>query len=122
MSAWNSFTTLIIDWMGKAKYFIALSLSLLLIGGISMAAQGRLRYGIDFRGGTLVYVRFAQTRPWTKFAARSATKGLRGSTSSRSAIFPIPSSKNDVVIGLEKKGQGEQALDAGKAGHSRRIA
>ena len=48
-----------IDWMGKAKYFVALSLILLAVGWASILMHGGLRYGIDFRGGTLVYVRFA---------------------------------------------------------------
>ena len=48
-----------LDWMGKAKYFVALSLTLLVIGAVSIIRQGGLRDGIDFRGGTLVYVRFA---------------------------------------------------------------
>jgi len=103
-----------IDWMGKAKYFIALSLSLLIIGGISVAAHGGLRYGIDFRGGTLVYVRFAQTPPLDKIRAELSAEGLSGSTIQPISDISDPSSKNDVVIGLEEKGQGEQALDAGK--------
>ena len=55
-----------IDWMGKAKYFVALSLFLLTIGWISILRHGGMRYGIDFRGGTLVYVRFSGPPP-TRF-------------------------------------------------------
>ena len=62
-----------IDWMGKAKYFVALSLTLLAIGAISIIHQGGLRYGIDFRGGTLVYVRFAGPPPIDQLR-----KGLAG--------------------------------------------
>ena len=50
-----------IDWMGKAKYFYGLSAILLIAGLISWLHEGGLRYGIDFRGGTNVDVRFAQT-------------------------------------------------------------
>src|SRR5438128_7493187 len=49
-----------IDWMGKAKYFYALSAILLLAGWVSIFAKGGLYYGIDFKGGTNVDVRFAQ--------------------------------------------------------------
>ena len=49
-----------IDWMGKAKYFYGLSGILLLAGLISWGHHGGLRYGIDFKGGTNVDVRFAQ--------------------------------------------------------------
>jgi preprotein translocase subunit SecF len=103
-----------LNWMGKAKYFIALSLSLLLIGGISWLHQGGLRYGIDFRGGTLVYVRFAQAPPLDKIRSQLSTEGLGASTIQPISDISDPSSRNDVVIGLEKKGQGEQELDAGK--------
>jgi preprotein translocase subunit SecF len=49
-----------IDWMGKAKYFYALSAILLVAGWTSVLLKGGLQYGIDFRGGTNVDVRFAQ--------------------------------------------------------------
>ncbi|HYL98154.1 MAG TPA: protein translocase subunit SecF, partial [Blastocatellia bacterium] len=50
-----------IDWMGKAKYFFALSGILLLAGWSSIFLKGGLRYGIDFKGGTNVRVRFAKS-------------------------------------------------------------
>ena len=70
-----------IDWMGKAKYFVALSVALLLIGGASMGLRKQrtgdfLLYGIDFKGGTLVYVRFAQAPPVDKIRQGLATQGL----------------------------------------------
>ena len=40
-----------LDWMGKAKYFVALSLILLTVGWASILKNGGMRYGIDFRGG-----------------------------------------------------------------------
>ena len=49
-----------IHWMSKAKYFYALSGVLLLVGLISIISQGGIRYGLDFKGGTNVDVRFAQ--------------------------------------------------------------
>jgi preprotein translocase subunit SecF len=48
-----------VDWMGKAKYFVGLSLILLVIGGVSVLRQG-MTYGIDFRGGTDITVRADQ--------------------------------------------------------------
>ncbi len=41
-----------IDWMGKAKYFFALSGILLLAGWTSIFFGSGIRYGIDFKGGT----------------------------------------------------------------------
>ena len=50
-----------IDWMGKAKYFYALSAILLIAGWTSVFLNHGLRYSIDFKGGTNVDVRFAKT-------------------------------------------------------------
>jgi preprotein translocase subunit SecF len=104
-----------LDWMGKAKYFFALSLSLLLIGGISWVSKGRtLRYGIDFKEGTLVYVRFAHEPPIDQIRKGLAQEGLGNSVIQRITDISNPNS-NEVAIGLEEKGQsGQQALDAGK--------
>src|SRR6202162_1056316 len=104
-----------IDWMGKAKYFVSLSLILLAVGWISILRNGGLRYGIDFRGGTLVYVRFSGPAP-----VNQIRKGLQDAGLANSSIQTISDnvlnsgSQNDVVIGIEKTGQGDEALDAGK--------
>ncbi len=104
-----------LDWMSRAKYFVALSLSLLLIGGISWVRKGfSLRYGIDFKGGTLVYVRFAQVPPIDKIRQGLAAQGLGESVIQRITDIANPNT-NEVVIGLEQRGQGEEALDVGKA-------
>jgi preprotein translocase subunit SecF len=100
-----------IDWMGKAKYFAALSLILLAIGWISVWKQG-FRYGIDFRGGTLVTVRFSAPPPIDQIR-----KGLDGAGLHNATITPIsdisdPNSRNDVEISFEQQGRGDQALDA----------
>ena len=104
-----------VDWMGKAKYFVALSLILLAIGWFSILRNGGLRYGIDFRGGTLVYVRFSGPAPIDQIR-----KGLQAANLANSSIQSISdnvlngNSQNDVVIGIEKKGEGDEALDASK--------
>jgi len=102
-----------IDWVGKAKYFIALSAILLVAGWVSMAMRGGLRYGIDFRGGTLVYVRFAQKPPIDKVRAALHAKGLGDSTIQEIGDVTRPSA-NELVIGLDVKSDQENALDQGK--------
>jgi preprotein translocase subunit SecF len=47
-----------VDWLGKRKLFFFISIALLLIGIASLAMKGEFRYGLDFKGGTLVVVRF----------------------------------------------------------------
>jgi preprotein translocase subunit SecF len=103
-----------VDWMGKAKYFVALSLSLLVIGAISVVHQGGLRYGVDFKGGTLVYVRFAGTPQLDQIRQGLSAEGLGNSVIQRITDPTSPSSVNDVVISFEKKGEGDESLDAGR--------
>jgi preprotein translocase subunit SecF len=111
-----------IDWMGKTKYFVGLSLLLLAIGWISIFSKGGLGYGIDFRGGTLVYVRFAQEPPIDALRKGLAAEGLSNSTIQQIHDITRPDT-HEVVIGVEEKTTGgpnnEQAqtqeLDAGRA-------
>ncbi|HEX4074849.1 MAG TPA: protein translocase subunit SecF [Candidatus Acidoferrales bacterium] len=103
-----------VDWMGKTKYFVSMSLILLAVGWTAVAKNHGLRYGIDFRGGTLVYVRFAQTPPINKIRSGLEHAGLGNSTIQQISDISDPSSKNDVVIGLEQSGTTDQSLDAGK--------
>src|SRR5580704_1979221 len=103
-----------LDWMSKAKYFFALSGTLLLIGLISWLYHGGLDYGIDFKGGTLVYVRFASKPPVDKLRQGLAEQGLGQSVIQQISDIANPNA-NEVVIYLPQQGQGTEALDAGKA-------
>ena len=103
-----------IDWMGKAKYFFALSGLLLLIGWSAIYFKGGIKYGIDFRGGTNVDVRFAQPPNIDKLRAGLREQGL--GTSEIQGVSDIANpSANEVLIFVEQTGQGDQALDEGKA-------
>ena len=102
-----------LDWMGKAKYFYALSGILLLAGWASILFGPGIRYGIDFKGGTNVDVRFAQAPNVDKLRSGLAAQGL-GNTEIQS-ISDIGNSRgNEVVIFVEGKGQDEQALEEGR--------
>ncbi len=46
-----------IDWLGKRRIFYAVSLSLFLIGWITVFVRG-LHFGIDFKGGTEIVLEF----------------------------------------------------------------
>lgn len=109
------FKSVNVDWMGKAKYFVTLSLILLAIGWISILKHGGLEYGIDFRGGTLVYVRFAGPAPVNQIRKGLESAGLADSSiQSISDTVLNTGSQNDVVIGLARKGQDESSLDSNK--------
>src|SRR3989441_96804 len=47
-----------VDWLGKRKLFLAISGSIMLLGLVSLVVKGGFRDGVDFRGGTLVYIAF----------------------------------------------------------------
>jgi preprotein translocase subunit SecF len=50
-----------VDWLGKRKLFFSISIVLMAIGMTSLAMKGgQFRYGLDFKGGTLVRVCFAE--------------------------------------------------------------
>jgi len=50
-----------IDFMGKFKMAMIFSVVLILAGIVSIVMHGGLKYGIDFKGGTLVQLRFGVT-------------------------------------------------------------
>jgi preprotein translocase subunit SecF len=102
-----------INWTGKTKYFVSLSLILLALGWISVFKNHGLRYGIDFRGGTLVYVRFAGKPPINAIRKGLEQAGLGNSTIQGISDTRDVGSQNDVVIGLEQSGS-DESLDAGK--------
>jgi len=102
-----------LDWMGKAKYFFGLSGLLLIAGVASIVAHHGLFYGIDFKGGTVVDVRFSNPPPIDALRNGMSQQGIGNST-----IVPVSdltnTGGNEVLINLEEKGQGAEALDAGK--------
>ena len=102
-----------LNWMGKAKFFFALSGILLIAGWTSIFLKGGLRYGIDFKGGTNVDVRFSQPPNIDRIRAGLTQQGL-GTSEIQPISDPANPNGNEVVIGLEQKGEGDQALDTGK--------
>jgi preprotein translocase subunit SecF len=103
-----------IDWMGKAKYFFALSGLLLLLGWSAIYFKGGIKYGIDFRGGTNVDVRFAQSPNIDKLRDGLKAQGLGNSEIQSISDIANPSA-NEVMIFVDQTGQGNQALDEGKS-------
>jgi preprotein translocase subunit SecF len=104
-----------IDWMGKAKYFYALSAILLLAGWTSVFLNHGLRYGIDFKGGTNVHVRFAQTPNIDEIRKGLTVQGLGNSEIQSISSGSLGTKSNDVLIFVEQKGQGDEALDTARA-------
>src|SRR5487761_193850 len=100
-----------VDWMGKSKYFITVSVILLVVGIVSIIARGGLNYGIDFRGGSLVYVKFAHPPNLDAVRTQLDRENLPKATLQR---YDAPS-KNEIIIGLDlRTTTSGNALDAGK--------
>src|SRR3984957_13694699 len=102
-----------IDWMGKAKYFYALSGILLIVGWTSIFMHGGLRYSIDFKGGTNVDVRFSETPDIDKIRSGLAAQGIANTEIQSVSDIASPNS-NEVLIFVEQKSQGDEAGDASK--------
>lgn len=90
--------------------FIAVSLVLSISGQISMIAKHGPSYGIDFKGGTLVYVKFKDKPDEDKLRSALDAAKIGNSTVQRYG----PEKNNEFIIGVEQKGQGDEALGAAR--------
>jgi preprotein translocase subunit SecF len=88
------------DFLGKKWPFIGLSLVLSAAGLISIGVKG-MRYGIDFKGGTQIWLRFAQEPPVQQIRSALESK-LPGEISVQQV-----SGKPEVLIGTEIKDEKE---------------
>ncbi|MCI0404418.1 MAG: protein translocase subunit SecF [Acidobacteria bacterium] len=91
-------------------HWIGASVLLILAGAVSMWMKGGPRWGIDFKGGTLVYVKFAQPVDREQLRAALAQQGLASSTLQRYG----PEENNEIIIGTEQVGHEDEALDSSR--------
>lgn len=99
-----------IDFLGKKWYFLTFSLIFSVAGLLSIFFWHGIPLGVDFRGGTLVYVKFAQTPNDNAIRAAMDHAGLHNVRIQR---FGDPS-HNTVLIDLAEQETNEAALDQGK--------
>jgi preprotein translocase subunit SecF len=99
-----------IDFLGKKWYFLAFSLIFSVAGVLSMLFWHHIPWGVDFRGGTLVYVKFSHTPDLKAVRAAMDRAGLRDP---KIQSYGSPAN-NEVLIDLAQKETSEQALDEGK--------
>ncbi len=100
-----------IDFLGKKWYFLAFSLVFSVAGILSMLFWHGVPLGVDFRGGTLVYVKFAHT------PSNDAIRGALDKVGLPNAKIQSygPAANNEVLIDLAGQETSEAALDKGKA-------
>jgi preprotein translocase subunit SecF len=98
-----------IDFLGKKWYFIAFSLIFSVAGVCSMLFWHGLPLGIDFRAGTLVYVKYTHPPNDSVVRAQMDRVGLHNMR-----IQHLVGS-NDLLLDLPQQGPGDQAaLDKGQ--------
>ena len=99
-----------IDFLGKKWYFLAFSLIFSVAGICSMLFWHHIPLGVEFRGGTLVYVKFAQTPDLDQIRNDMNRAGLHDPRIQRFG----PTSDNEVLVDLGIQETSEAALDQGK--------
>jgi preprotein translocase subunit SecF len=99
-----------IDFLGKKWYFLAFSLVFSLAGLFSMIFWHGIPLGVDFRGGTLVYVKYAHRPDPAAIHAELVRAGLKNA---RVQSYDKPE-YNEVLIALDIQETSEQSLDKGK--------
>jgi len=96
-----------VDWLGKRKLFLAISAAIMVLGMISLIVKGGFRYGVDFKGGTVVTVRFQDKPQVDQIRAL-----LRDNGAADSQIQELRSGQNDILI--EFQGAKEEDASAGR--------
>ena len=98
------------DFLGKKWYFLTFSLIFSVAGLFSMVFWHGIPLGVDFRGGTLVYVKYAHTPDPSAVHSEIERAGLKNARVQRYGV----AANNEVLIQLDIQETSEQALDKGK--------
>jgi preprotein translocase subunit SecF len=99
-----------IDFLSKKWFFLALSLIFSVAGLASMLFWHHIPLGIDFRGGTVVDVKFTSAPNVDAIRAQLDRAGLKNFT----LQADTRSGSNELLIKLDIRETSEQALDQGK--------
>src|SRR5216683_2161622 len=97
------------DFLGKKWPFIIASLALTAAGLSSIAMKGGIKYGIDFRGGAMMNVKFSGPPPLDKIRSSLSSK-IAGGIDVQSLTG---ANANEVIISTELKD--EKALEQTRA-------
>ena len=99
-----------IDFLGKKWYFLAFSLIFSVAGVFSMLFWHGIPWGLDFRGGTLVYVKFTHPPDISKVHAALDRAGLHNPK-----LQPYDLAQyNKLLIDLDVRESNQQQLEAGR--------
>jgi len=96
-----------VDWLGKRKIFLAISGSIMLLGLVSLATKKGFEYGVDFKGGTKIQVRFKEKPDIEKIRQLLRENGADSEIQAVGGAHP-----NDVLI--EFQGAKEDDASVGR--------
>jgi preprotein translocase subunit SecF len=102
-----------IDWLGKKWYFLGFSLIFSVAGILSLLFWHGLPQDVDFRGGTVVRVKFDQQPNVDHIRAAADKAGLKDVRIQ--SITGSQAVSNEVIISLAESQTSEAALDQGRA-------
>lgn len=102
-----------IDWLGKKWYFLGFSLIFSVAGVLSLLFWHGLPQDVDFRGGTVVRVKFDQQPNVDRIRAAADRAGLKDVRIQ--SITGSQAASNEVIISLAESQTSEAALDQGRA-------
>jgi len=94
------------DFLGKRKLCFGVSSGVILLGLLSLFMHGGPRYGIDFAGGTLIQVRFAQPVPTEDIRA-----ALDGVVPGKPVVQTFGEA-NEFIVQLEQSDEGLEGLSS----------
>jgi preprotein translocase subunit SecF len=102
------------DWLGRRKFFIGISVLLMLAGlGSAIVRQAvpggtdAFNLGVDFKGGTVVTVKFLKQRPTDdQLRAEFASQKLTD------AIIQATDKPEEVLIKVPRQGAGDETVSA----------
>lgn len=94
-----------IDWIRAKKFFIGITIFLLLLGAVAVQIRG-FNLGVDFTGGTMMTVRFRETPSLDSI--RSALNESQIDTS-KVTLQPVTSRPNEMIIHSPQLGAGTEA-------------
>lgn len=103
------FTQTKIDFLGKTKYFVGVSLCLLAAGAVSLVMKGGPRFGVDFKGGTLVYIKFQEAPRVGEIRQALEADGLQVA-----ALQPFEEAADDHELKVDLDLSGEEGASSAK--------
>jgi len=94
-----------IDWINAKKFFIGITIVLLLVGAISVQIRG-FNLGVDFTGGTLMDIRFKEM---PTLATVRSVLGAAGIDTTKVTLQPVTSRPNELIIHAPQLATGNEA-------------